>query len=93
MGLEASKFEARQAALDTTVTDLVRIVGKLDKKIDTGFKEQGIRLDSLETRMESVETRIGSLETRIDSFEVELKSDIAELKSMLTVIASKLMIN
>ena len=38
MALEASKIEAKQEALDTTVTDLVRIVGKLDKKIDAGFK-------------------------------------------------------
>ncbi|MFK0569942.1 hypothetical protein [Endozoicomonas sp.] len=55
MPSEVSKIEARQEALGTTVTDLVRIVGKLDRKVDKGF-------NNLASDIASV--KVGTLSTK-----------------------------
>lgn len=62
MPLEVSKIEAKQEALDVTVTDLVRIVGKLDKKLDSGFNKlaadiASVKVDTLSTKQQLDELR------------------------------------
>ncbi len=89
MPSEVSEIEARQDALGSTVTDLVRIVGKLDNKIDAGFKSQEARADGLESRIDKVEARIDKMEAELKYDISELKNDISELKSILLTVLSR----
>ena len=93
MSPEASEITAKQEALGTTVTDLVRIVGKLDKKIDTGFNKlasdiASIKVDTLYTKQQLDELQADTLNTkqRLD----ELQADNAEMKAILKLILSRL---
>ena len=49
MSLESSKIAAKQESLDTTVTDLARIVGKLDQKMDDYQQENRKAISELKS--------------------------------------------
>ena len=79
MGAEANDLKVKQEALDTTVTDLVRIVGRLDKKVDAGFNK-------LAFDVASVKVDTMSLRQRLD----EMHSENTQIKETLNLILSKL---
>ena len=64
MSLEASKIEAKQESLDTTVTDLVRIVGKLDKKIDEYQQENRKAISELKSDNSEIKAMLQALLSR-----------------------------
>lgn len=78
MGAEANDLKVKQEALDTTVTDLVRIVGRLDKKADAGFNK-------LAFDVASVKADTMSLKQKLD----EMQSENIQIKETLNLILSK----
>ena len=64
MSLEASKIETKQEILDATVTDLVRIVGKLDKKIDDYQQENREAISGLKADNADIKKMLQTLLSR-----------------------------
>lgn len=64
MSLESSKIEVKQESLDTTVTDLVRIIGKLDKKIDDYQQENRKAITELKSDNAEIKAMLQTLLSR-----------------------------
>ncbi|WP_252180267.1 hypothetical protein [Endozoicomonas sp. 4G] len=77
-------FGARQECIDTTVTDLVRIFGKLDKKIDDYQGENRRAFSVLTVNVAALQSDVVELKADVNT----LKSDVAELKSDVTTLKS-----
>ena len=83
----------RHSVVTTTVADLIRIVGRLDKKISVGFQKQDGRMDGFDKCMDSFEGHMQRFEEELTVLKANshtANGQLVEMKGMLASVLEKL---
>ncbi|CAM3655118.1 hypothetical protein [Parendozoicomonas haliclonae] len=69
MSSKITPIDPERDALASTVTDLVRIVGRLDKKVDDYQCENRARFDQMDKRLDGMDNRFDQMNQRLDKMD------------------------